>query len=186
MKYGFWSKLRYDWVIYVAVALVAAFGWYFAFGIFNAPSDTETLRIFLAGRVEDASIKEVIMNSIDGVLLVEISTADPSDGNFSTKYSVVGVNGSDVVIVPESIAEMTDCASTFVAEPMEGCDYFQGGVAYGKFLSDEVKTALKAYFDFTAERYVVLVVASSPNAGAEGGTENALKLMSLIACFGQS
>ena len=182
------SRLQYDWILYVAVALVSVFVWYFVFGLFNAPTDAETIHLFFAGGVEDRSFKDVADKAMSGygVKTVEINGCDPNDNAFSTKYSVVALNGCDVVVVPVSVADVTDCASTFTV--LTGIDdgYAQNGVIYGAYIDDTAKQNLSAYFKFTDERYVAFVVASSVNSGGDALTDNALKFLTRLIDYGKS
>lgn len=182
------ARFQYDWVLYVAVALVSVFLWYFVFGLFNAPADTETIHLFFAGNVEDRSFKDVADKAMSGygVKTVEINSCDPNDSAFSTKYSVVALNGCDVVVAPVSVADVTDCAGTFTV--LTGIDdgYTQDGVTYGAYIDEQAKRNLSAYFKFTDERYVAFVVASSVNSGGDAPTDNALKFLTFLIGYGKS
>ena len=149
MKGKFLSRLHYDWIKYVAVTIVAVILWYFIFTLFNAPAPTETINVFFAGKVKDYSVKKIALGEMKtyGVRAIEITSCEPNDNAFKTKYSVVALNGSDVVIVPESVASETDCAATFTEIADENA-YSQGGKGYGRYLTDEAKEALSAYFSF--------------------------------------
>ena len=188
MSKKFGIRFQYDWILYVAVALVSVSVWYFAFGLFNAPTDAETIHLFFAGKVEDNSFKTVADKAMAGygVKTVEINSCDTSDSAFSTKYSVVALNGCDVVVVPVSVADVTDCENTFTA--LSGIDggYEQNGVTYGAYIDDTVKQNLSAYFKFTDEKYVAFVVASSVNSGGDALTDNALKFLTWFIGYGKS
>ena len=183
----FKTRLYYDWVLYLLVAAFAAAMWYFAFGLFNAPAPTETVRIFFAGKVLDYSIeKEAVEKmSVSGVRLVEINSCPTSDAMFYTKYQTVGLNGCDVVIAPESVIDDTDCNDSFVI--LEGFEneYLRDGKAYGVILEKSVLTALSGHFSFTDEPYVVLITASSVNGGKDALTDNAVVFLRWLVSYGK-
>ena len=172
----FKSRFTYDWVLYLAVTIAAIGIWSLAFGLYNAPAPTETINLFFAGTVNDYSLQDEGVTALKekGVKVVQISSCDVGDNMFSTKYSVVGLNGCDVVIVPESVANETSCAQTFTPISGIGEEYSQDGVSYGVYLSEKNVAALGAYFEFANERYVAFAVASSVNAGEDGLTDNAV------------
>ena len=185
MKSSFRTRFYYDWVLYVAVVVVAVVVWYLAFGLFNAPAPTETIDVFFAGTVKDYSIAEQGQKAMEtsGVKLVEIISCSPSDEVFSTKYSVVGVNACDVVVVPVSVADKTDCKNTFLKLEGFSDTYLQEGEAYGVILSETTRSALSAYFDFGAEDYVVFVVASSKNAVGDALAGNATAFLRWLVSY---
>ncbi|MBP5193595.1 MAG: hypothetical protein J6126_02560 [Clostridia bacterium] len=185
---AFKDRFYYDWVLYIAVAIVSAAGWYFIFGLFNAPAPTETLYVFFAGEVIDDSLAKEGTSALKerGVRLVEISSCRTDDDRFTTKYTVVGLSGCNVVVAPLSIAEKTDCADSFLE--IEGFDdvYRQNGTAYGAFLSDSAKEALSGHFKFSEERYVVFVVESADGAAGETINENALAFLRWLISYGEN
>lgn len=161
---------------------------YFTFTLYNAPAPTETLEVFFAGKVKDRAICDEWLESTKkyGVLTVGLNSAHPSDSAFPTKYSVVAVNGCDIVIVPESVADQTDCANTFT--PITGYEnaYTQNGVAYGAMLGAAAKEALEDKLQFDEGAYFVFIVASSVNSGGEALTDNAVKLFDIILNYGKT
>ena len=114
MSKKFSQRFYYDWVLYVAGALVSVALWYIAFGLFNAPTPAETLYVFFAGTVTDTSVSGEALENMKpcGVRVVELNYCDPADGVFDTKYKVVALNACDIVILPVSIADKTDCKSS--------------------------------------------------------------------------
>lgn len=176
MKGAFRARFAYDWVLYVAVAVFSVMLWYFAFSLFNAPAPTETVQIFFGGTVKDYSFRTVAKDYMSdyGVKAVEINSCNLEDSAFAAKYSTVALNGCDVIIVPESIADETECENTFaVTEGFENA-YERDGVAYGVYLSGEVKENLSEYFVFGNEEYVAFIAASSPNSGGDAPTDTAV------------
>ena len=166
MNKRFKDTFSSEWVKYVVVIVLSVAIWIAAFGLYHAPKPYEKIELFFAGKVKDYSFSGVAEKSIDGIKKVEISSIAPSAGiQFDKKYEVVGLNGCDVVLVPLSVAEKTDCKGSFL--PLEGMgeSFEQGGEAYGVFLPDSAIVALSRYFEFGEERYVAFVVASSVNAG---------------------
>ena len=184
----FKARFIYDWVLYVAVTIAAIGIWSLAFGLYNAPAPTETINLFFAGDVIDRSLQDEGVAALKdyGVKSVQISSCNVSESLFNTKYSVVGLNGCDVVLVPESVANETECASTFTPLNGLGEEYLQGEVAYGVYLPDKTVAALGKYFEFTSERYVVFAVGSSPNAGEDGLTDNAVKFIKWLLDHGNN
>ncbi|GEM_PF-5407858 len=154
-----------EWIKYVAVVILSILIMTAAFGLYHAPKEQEKIDLFFAGKVKDYSFEKSAKMSVEGIKKVEISSSDPKDNTFHHKYSVVGLNGADVVLVPLSIAEKTECKTAFYPLSEVEDPYLQEGQAYGAFLPDQAKEALSRYFLFGEERYVVFVVASSVNAG---------------------
>ena len=187
MKGYFKKRLYYDWVIYVGLAIVCVMLWYFAFSLFNAPAPTETVKIFFGGTVKDYSFKDIVKAEMSayGVKAVEISSCDPADSVFKTKYSTVGLNGCDVVIVSEDIADKTECEGTFKEIEVSGDGYVRDGKVYGAYISDETKENLAAYFAFTDERYAAFIVLSSPNSGGDALTDTAVVFLEFLNGYGK-
>ena len=187
MKGRAFSRFHYDWPLYVAVAVVGVFLWYFAFTLFNAPAPTETINCFVGATVKNYDFKKEALDASKpyGVKAVELVSCDPSDSGFPTKYQTVAVNGCDVVVVPESVAKVTDCANTFIKISGHENVFVQEGIAYGVYLDEEAKTALSVWFGFSSEDYVAMIVASSPNSGGEALTDNALKFLDWLVHYGK-
>ena len=186
MSRRFKDRFYYDWVLYIAVAITAALSWYFIFGLFNAPAPTETVNVFFAGEVIGDSLAKEGTSALEerGVRLVELVSCSTEEARFSTKYTVVGLNGCNVVVVPLSVAEKTDCAGSFL--PLEGIEdvYTQDGAAYGAFLSDGAKEALEKHLKFNSERYVVFVVESNNGAAGETINGNSLAFLRWLIGYG--
>ena len=155
-----------EWVKYVVVVILSVALWIWAFGLYHAPKDIEKIELFFAGEVRDFAFEKDAADAFEELKSVEISYADPSLGvAFEQKYSVVAMTVSDVVLVPESIANVTECKRAFVPIYGLGEPFVQEDVAYGVYLSDAAKTRLGAYFKFREERYVAFAPAASVNAG---------------------
>ncbi|MBO4572612.1 MAG: hypothetical protein J5762_02450 [Clostridia bacterium] len=187
MNKSFKTRLYYDWVLYLLVAAAAILIWYFAFGLFNAPAPTETIRVFFAGKVVDRSFEDLALSKMsdNGVKLVEIDSCLVDDAAFSAKYAAVGLNGCDVVIALESVIDKTECEGTFAE--LNGFEnvYLRDGKAYGVFLEKSAITALSAYFSFGDSNYVALIAASSVNGGDGALTDNAVVFLRWIADNGK-
>ena len=166
----FRASLPSEWVKYVVVLILSVALWVWAFGMFHAPSDIEKIEVFFAGEVKNYSFEKDAADAFDSLKSVQLRAVSPQMGtSFNQKYTMVGLASSDVVIVPESVAEKTDCASVFLPLQGFGESFCQGEgentVAYGVYLSDAVIARLSPYFVFEEGRYVVFAVASSVNAG---------------------
>ena len=168
MREKFRSTLPAEWVKYFVVVILSIALWIWGFGLYHAPKDTEKIVLFFAGEVKNYAFETDAADAFEELKTVSISAAYPWTGNaFDQKYSVVGLTASDVVIVPESVAMDTDCATAFV--PLEGLGepFEQKDVAYGVYLSDAVIKKLSRYFVFREDRYVVFAVGASVNSGEE-------------------
>lgn len=170
----FKASLRTEWFKYLIVAVLSVVVWVFAFGMYHAPQAYEKISVFFAGNVKDYSFEKVAADAFEELRKVELSSADPNANTFAHKYELVAFNGSDIVILPESVAAGTLCNGSFVVQEPCGEMFTQtekdinGGdveVAYGVYLPEEALAALGKYFTFGNERYVVLIPGSSLNAG---------------------
>ncbi|MBP5405166.1 MAG: hypothetical protein J6Y74_04390 [Clostridia bacterium] len=161
----FKASLREEWLKYLIVAVLSVALWSMAFGLYHAPRSDEKIEVFFAGTVKDRSFEKVAAGAFSELRKVEIASADPSANTFAHKYELVAFNGSDVVILPESVAQGTYCKDSYLEQEPCGEMFYQEGVAYGVYLPSAAKEALGAYFDFGEERYVVLIPGSSVNAG---------------------
>lgn len=175
------NSLPYSWYWYFIVVIVACALWTVLFQVYHAPTAEESMYVFFAGNVVDDSFKNDVQTLLadDGVILVNVSSINPNDRAFYTKYNAMGLNNSNVVIVPQSVAESTLCEGSFVElTDNYGCQTFvQEGVTYGLYLSDQVKTELLKYFEFSQERYVVFVSDTSVNSQSDTVAVNSLKLV---------
>ena len=167
MRKRFLDSLPSDWVKYVIVVVLSIVLWFWVFGLYHAPKETEKIELFYAGEVKDYAFEELSADAFDELKSVTISSAYPWSGNaFEQKYSVIALTASDVVIVPEEVAKETDCKRAFIdLSEVEGEHFVQEDVAYGIYLSEETKEKLSPYFVFSYDRYVVFAVAASMNSG---------------------
>jgi len=176
MNKRFFERLPSEWVKYVVVVILSVALWIWAFGLYHAPKENEKIELFFAGEVRDFAFEKEAADAFDELRSVEISYADPSlSVAFEQKYSVVAMTVSDVVLVPESIATVTECKRAFVPISGIGEAFMQEDIAYGVYLSDAAKARLGAYFKFREERYVAFAPASSVNAGKE--TDHSLRFI---------
>ena len=166
MNKRFKDTFSSEWVKYVVVIVLSVVIWVAAFGLYHAPKEHEKIELFFAGKVKDYAFAEIAKRSSKEIKKVEISSSNPAEAiPFGQKYRVVGLNGSDVVLVPQSVAESTDCKGSFLPLDGIGEPFKQGEESYGVFLPENAIDALSRYFAFGEERYVAFVVASSVNAG---------------------
>lgn len=185
------NVLQYYWMWFVAVLLVAVFGWYFAFNLLHSPKDFESISLFYGGVAEDYSIETDYQQRLEqnGVYKVTLSTSNPLDKTFNTKYSYVGLYNSDLLILPKDVLDNTKCEDCFLNLSTLPLDaylsgsyeyYYQENLCYGIVLDENVKTRLSQYFIFTDTDYVIVISALSVNAGQEGITNNAYHILKLI------
>lgn len=162
----FRETISSEWIKYLIVLILSIALWFWVFGLYHAPKDTEKIELFFAGEVKDYSFEDKACAEFDYLKSVSISAAYPWTGNsFEQKYSLVALTASDVVIVPEEVAKETECKRAFVELSGLGEPFVQEDVAYGVYLSEEAKQKLAPYFGFDYERYVVFAVAASMNSG---------------------
>ena len=180
----FKASLQSEWLKYVIVIMLSCTVWLFAFGLYHAPKTYEKIDLFFAGTVRDYTFEKVAADVFPDIRQVNIASSDPNANTFAHKYELVAFNGSDVVIVPESIAAQTYCAESFIEMPSMGEMYYQESVAYGVYIPSESVQALGKYFDFKEERYVVLIPGSSANAGLL--TENAYTFVEWLVHYVQA
>ncbi|HCJ01261.1 MAG TPA: hypothetical protein DIC18_03480 [Clostridiales bacterium] len=169
MKKRFRDSLPSEWLKYLVVTILCVVLWMWFFGMYHSPKDTEKIEVFFAGHVKSGNAFESLAEKqFDYLKSVSIASADPARKNaFQQKYETVGFTMSDVVIVPESVANATQCETAFAELTDMGEAYIQNEISYGVYIPEEKKTWLAQYFDFTEERYVVFAVASSVNSGGK-------------------
>lgn len=139
------------------------------FTIFHSPKANESVYIFYGGKVQSYSIERRSVKEIDdaGILLVEISSSLPGDAAFMEKYSVVGLSGCNIIIVPEDIAEQTSLQYTAFEQFCDGAElpleiasrityYVRDGKNAGIYVEGRLKEKLAEYFEFDElKRYVM-------------------------------
>ena len=166
MNKTFKARLSYDWIYYVSVVILSIVIWMAAFSLYHMPKNYEKLTIFFAGNVIDYSFEDDAKAHLEdkGVLQVEIASCATDSFAFENKYNVVGLNNSDLVLVPISISNKTACSLTFVEiNDNYDCSYFtQENKNYGIVVK---KDLLSKYFTFNDEDYVVMINGGSVNAG---------------------
>lgn len=106
-------NLQYNWILYLAVIVIAILWWSLAFQSFHAPTAEERVSVFFAGDTIDYSLADSLQQIYD-IRLVEIHSCNPNATEFATKFSVVGLNSCNIIILPKTIAEKTYCAESFV------------------------------------------------------------------------
>jgi len=170
------KTLAYDWIIYVLVVVISIFSWTMIFKIKHLPKKYESITIFYSGVVLDYSFEEEVKEKLD-IKKVEIASSNPSDTTFTNKYSIVGLNNADVVLVEEEIASKTDCSLSFKElDNNYNRTYFtQENKHYGIRLSKEDKELLGKYFYFLDKDYVLMIAEGSVNSGEL--TTNSYKLV---------
>ena len=161
------NQFAYNWIYYLLVIIISIASWTFAFNIYHLPKDYESIKMFYSGSVKDYSFKEKVLEHFDNIVSFEIQSANPEDNVFNSKYSVVGFNGCDVLLLTYEVINQTACEEVFVElNDNYGNDYFvQQNKNYGIILSNDNKNNLSSYFDFKETDYVIAIAASSKNAG---------------------
>ncbi len=151
------NSIEYDWIYYLIGIVFSVIFWIFMFRIYHEPKSNEKIMIFYAGEIRDYKLEKDGLT--DGVKKIEISSINPSMNTFKQKYEVVGLNNSDVVIVPISIANDTACSESFkeLDNYTTHTMYVQESKNYGIILSDSDKERLSVYFEFASGEYVVLI-----------------------------
>lgn len=143
-------NVQYNWIWYLAVVLIAIVWWSMAFQMYHAPTAENKVSVFVEGTAKDYSLGDTLETTYD-IRLVEIHTCHPDSAEFATKYSVVGLNSSNIIIVSKKVAEQTFCAESFISLvevglPTDGA-YIQAGpidpdnpvdVAFGIPLDNEL------------------------------------------------
>ena len=127
------------------------------FRIYHEPKNNEKIMIFYAGDVVDYKIEKDGL--IEGLKKIELSSINPSMKTFKQKYELVGLNNSDIVIIPISIANNTACSESFKELEVYSNHemYIQESHNYGIILNESDRDRLSSYFTFTSEEYVLLI-----------------------------
>lgn len=151
------NSIEYDWIYYLIGAVFSIIFWILMFRIYHEPKNNEKIMIFYAGEIKDYKLEKDGLN--DGIKRIELSSINPSMKTFKQKYELVGLNNSDIVIVPISIANDTACSLTFkeLTSFSAHSMYTQESKNYGIVLNDSDKERLSLYFEFTSEEYVILI-----------------------------
>ncbi len=107
-------KLQYNWIWYAVVLCVAVVWWVLAFQMYHIPPASEQVTIFVTGEVTDRTLAQTLEDAYD-IRLVEVYSSKKEASEFQTKYSVVGLNSSYILLIPKDVAEKTYCAESFVS-----------------------------------------------------------------------
>lgn len=161
------NQFAYNWIYYLLVVIISIASWVFAFNMYHLPKDYESIKLFYSGTVIDYDFKDKVLDNFDNIVSFEIQSANPDDNVFKSKYSLVGFNGCDVLLLTLDVIEQTACEEVFVElEDNYGLSYYvQQDKNYGIILSNENKNNLSSYFEFKETDYVITIAASSVNAG---------------------
>ena len=169
MNKSFKERFSYEWILYLLVLVISISGWTAIYGIYHSPKNYEKIDIFFAGVINDYSFENEALKYLANTSLIEIniSSSNTNDTSFNTKYNVVGLNNSDIVFIPKSIASKTKCEETFneIDESYNQEFFIQEDKKYGIIIKNDVKEKLNKYFNFTSEEYVILFNEISVNCG---------------------
>lgn len=162
-------NIQYNWIWYFAVVVIAVVWWSLAFRMFHSPTEQDRVSVFFGGEVADYSLSDTLEQAYD-IRLVEIRSCNPNATQFTTKYNVVGLNSSSIIIVTRDVAEKTLCAESFVplqelGLPAENAfaqadptDTSKPDVAYGILLDTQM---LGRYFSVEAGTEYYLFVGGT-------------------------
>lgn len=122
-------SLKYDWLAYVAVAVVAIFLSVFIFGwIANLKTD-EKIEIFIVCNEHyDDTLGEdalkYLQENVEGnrILQVNVTYVSPSDTNYRDLYSTNGGSSSSILILPKSEMELTGYMYPFLVDKQHFTD----------------------------------------------------------------
>ena len=167
------SVLKYTWPFYLISGVLIFFGLTFVFGITHKTPGYKTLTIFVSGEVKDNKKvqDDLLLKYKDKDLKsVSLTSANPSDSTYLTRLSVVGYNGSDILIMPTSKLEQVnasafalDIDANLIANYYEGYNfYLQEGITYGVKLD---KSKVEEYMSLPNEDCYLLLNAKSENLG---------------------
>ena len=165
----------------IAGSVVFVFAVGLIFNLFHAPKSSESIYIFFAGKVRDYSLETRSISEIadEGVKLCEISSALPADTVFPEKYRVVGLIGSNILIVPLETAEQTALAGTEFEKFCGGAElpgklsdslefFVRDGKNAGVFIDGALKEKLDPYFEFEERQKYVMMVSYAGFEGQRG------------------
>ena len=122
-------SLKYDWLAYVAVAVVAIFISFFVFGWIANVKNHEKIEIFIVCNEhyddtlgEDALkyLQENVENN--RILQVNVTYVSPSDSSYRDLYSTNGGSSSSILILPKSEMDLTGYMYPFVVDKLHYSD----------------------------------------------------------------
>lgn len=167
------SVFKYTWPFYLISGVLIFFGLTFIFGIAHRTPGYKTLTLFVSGEVQDHKKLEddLLLKYKDNDLKsVSTTSVDPNDGSYITKLSVVGYNGSDLLIMPVSKLDIInlsafalDLDANLINNYYEGYTFYNyEGASYGIKVD---KSKVEQYMSLPNEDCYLLLNAKSENIG---------------------
>ena len=159
------KKHSYDLIYYILGIIFSIIFWILSFRLLYFPKNYESLNIMFIGEINDYSYSDKVYSTLD-IRKANLFSANPNIGTFNDKYVSIGLNKCDVIILPHSILEQTDCAQSYQQLTIDGYEsYSQNGVEYAIKIPEEKLEYFSNYFALTEEDYYIAIPATSVNAG---------------------
>ena len=166
------AVFKYSWPFYILSAVVISFAFYFIFGMSKKLPGYKKLTLFVSGEVKDSKkLNDDLLEKYQEKELKSFTSisANPDDPTYNRKLEVTGLNGSDVLIIPTSIADIL-VADNFALEIKDelvtyysGCTFYeQDGGKYGVKLDKE---KVKDYMNLPSEECYLFLNGKSENLG---------------------
>jgi len=182
----FEKAFRYGWPLYFLLPLLAGVTISYLFAVVHEPASYEKLNVFVASKSLDGvafsnRLEEKLSPS--GLKKASTTQGNPSDSLFSQKLSVVGYNGSDLFLLPQSVLSglaaedvFLPFSEDFVATHAKEANpvYYQTeeGI-YGIRVKAKGETSwLSSSVGFLDEDYYLSLNATSKNLGNYGLYDN--------------
>ncbi len=96
------NAFAYSWPFYIIVGVISVIAWSWAFGVYHAATPFEKINIFIGTEVKDSSFTYKIKEQLENVKSVTYSSSLPNDNTFAQKLALVGMEGSDILILDKS------------------------------------------------------------------------------------
>jgi hypothetical protein len=102
----FKKTFSYDWPLYVVLPLIVGFSLSYLLNVIHQPKAYEKLNVFVAStNIESGAFCKDIEEKFQDNGLKEVTAvqSNPNDALFAQKLNVVGYEGSDLFLLPESV-----------------------------------------------------------------------------------
>jgi hypothetical protein len=178
----FKKSFAYDWPLYVVLPLVAGFSLSYLLNVVHQPKAYEKLNVFVAStKIESGAFCKDIEEKFHDNGLKEVTAvqSNPNDALFAQKLNVVGYEGSDLFLLPESVLKSitpSDIMVPFNAELEKNyvtenapVYYVSEGDSYGVRIKEKsVSHWLSSYIEFLDEDYYLCLNIKSKNIASYG------------------
>jgi hypothetical protein len=178
----FKKAFAYDWPLYVILPVVAGLSLSYILAVVHQPKSYEKLNVFVASaKIESSAFCKDIEEKFQDNGLKEVTAvqSNPNDALFAEKLNVVGYEGSDLFLLPESVLNSitpsdimvpfsADLEANYIKESSP-VYFVKDGASYGVRVKE--KTAnhwLSSYIDFLAEDYYLCLNIKSKNIANYG------------------